>query len=120
MSGAGGGFGANVVSHVQRKMLTISLKKTGLGSPAISGSGADFCSIVDNGVGDYTINFTSSPFAQTPEVVALPSTPGTAIAITSATNLSITLEVTDLAGVAAEGDFHLMVMGSLARDLVGP
>jgi len=119
MSGAGGGFGAKVVSDVQRKMLRIGVRKSGLGTPTIAGSGASFCTITDNGVGDYTINFTKAPFTQIPEVMATPSTPGTAVSIVSATKLAVNIAVTDLAGVAAEGDFHFTAIGSLASDLVG-
>jgi hypothetical protein len=114
-----GGFGAQTIEHVQRKMSVLSMKKSGLGSPVLSGSAATWCTITDNGVGDYTINFVQAPYAQTPEVMAMPSTPGTAVAVTAVSTLAVTIEVTDLAGVAAEGDFHILVMGSLARDLIG-
>jgi len=114
-----GGFGAQTINHVQRKMNVLSLKKSGLGTPVISGSAASWCDIVDNGAGDYTINFTQSPFAQVPEVMVTPVTPGTAVAVTAVSILAVTIEVTDLAGAAAEGDFHVMIIGSLARDLIG-
>lgn len=114
-----GGFGSQTIEHVQRKMQVLSLRKSGLGTPTIAGSAATFCSITDNGTGDYTISFTSAPFAQTPEVMVTPSTPGTAVAVTAVSNLAVTVQVTDLAGVAAEGNFHIMIMGSLARDLIG-
>jgi len=51
--------------------------------------------------------------------MATPSTPGTAVSIVSATKLAVNIAVTDLAGVAAEGDFHFTAIGSLASDLVG-
>ena len=52
---------ANLFSP-QRQMQVISLKKSGLGTPTIAGSCANFCTITDNGTGDYTINFTVKPF----------------------------------------------------------
>lgn len=113
------GFGSKVVESPQRKMQMISLKKEGLGAPTLAGSCASFCSVTDNGVGDYTINLDSVPLAQLPEVMVTPSTPSTAVSIGTVTALAIQVLVTDLAGAPAEGDFHMVIAGCLARDLVG-
>lgn len=120
MAGAGGGFGATVVTQVQRKMQEITLKKTGLGTPVLGGSGGVFCTVTDNGVGDYTINFTEAPFTQIPEIFVAGTTASRLVSVGTVTALAAQILVTDLSGVAAEGDFHMMAIGSLGRDLVGP
>lgn len=114
-----GGFGANVVGCPQRKMQIMSLKKTGLGTPAISGSCANFCTITDNGVGDYTINFTDKPFAQVPEVIVMSATNDRISKLGTVTALAAQILTEDLSGAAAEGDFHVIIIGSLGRDLIG-
>ena len=113
------GFGANAIESPQRLMNILSLKKTGLGTPAISGSCAVFCSVTDNGVGNYTINFVSKPYAQIPEVLASSSTASRRVRLGTVTALAAQILVEDLAGVAAEGDFSFVAIGSLARDLIG-
>lgn len=115
-----GGFGAKTVESPQRKMLAVSLKKTGLGTPALSGSCASFCTITDGGVGDYTVNFATRPFTQIPEVFVQSTTPDLIVSLGTVTALSAQILVTDAAGTPAEGDFHLLALGSEARDLVGP
>lgn len=116
---SGGGFGAKVDSNVQRKMQTVSLKKTGLGTPAISGSGATFCTVTDNGVGDYTINLSKIPLAQIPEVKLTSSTSGGYVYLGTVTALAVQVLGKDFANVAKEMDFHIEISGSLARDLIG-
>lgn len=117
---AGGGFGATVVTQVQRKMQEITLKKTGLGSPVLGGSGQYFCTVTDNGVGDYTINFTEAPFTQIPEIFVSGTTASRLVRVGTVTALAAQILVTDLSGVAAEGDFHFQAIGSLGRDLLAP
>lgn len=115
-----GGFGSKVIDSPQRKMEIMTLYKTGLGTPALSGSCASFCSVVDNGVGDYTINF-DLPYAQIPEVFVQPITDDIAATCPSASRLVSGVKVltTDMAGTAAEGDFMIMIVGCRARDLIG-
>lgn len=103
----------------QRKMQILSLKKTGLGTPAISGSCANFCTITDNGVGDYTINFTKKPFALAPECFATVTTDNTIVKLGTVTNLSAQILTEDLTGAAAEADFNFFASGTLASDLLG-
>ena len=117
MSGFNGSMG--VISK-QRQMVILSLKKTGLGTPVISGSCASFCTITDNGVGDYTINFTQAPFAQVPEILVLSATDSTIVRKGTVTALAAQILSDDASGTPAESDFDLLVIGSLARDLVGP
>ena len=112
------GFGAKAVESPQRKMQVISLKKSGLGTPVLSGSCASFCTVTDNGVGDYTINLTEIPLAQVPEVSVTATTDSRVVRLGTVTALAVQVLVDDLAGTAAEGDFHMIIVGSLARDLV--
>lgn len=114
------GFGQMIVESPQRKMQLVSLKKSGLGTPVISGSSAAFCTVTDNGVGDYTINFTSVPFSQIPEILVAVKTNDRIIRVGTVTALAAQIITEDLAGAAAEADFDFMAIGSLARDLVGP
>jgi len=112
------GFGAKSVESPQRKMQVITLKKSGLGTPVLSGSCASFCTVTDNGVGDYTINLSKIPLAQVPEVFVTQNTAARIGRVSSATALAVRVLTTDLAGTAAESDFHVMIVGSLAKDLV--
>lgn len=113
------GFGSNAVECPQRKMVIMSVKKTGLGTPVISGSCSNMFDVVDNGVGDYNINPKSGfVFAQVPEVVAMPTTDNIIVKSGTVTALAIQILTENLSGVATEGDFHMMVIGSLARDLL--
>lgn len=100
-------------------MQILSLKKTGLGTPAISGSCANFCTITDNGVGDYTINFTKKPFALVPEAVVTVTTDNTYAKIGTISALSVQVLTENLSGAATEADFHIMILGTLASDLLG-
>jgi hypothetical protein len=109
----------NELSSPQRKMLQLSLKKEGAGTPTLAGSCANFCTVTDNGVGDYTINFVDFPFAQLPEVVATPTTDNVICKIGTVAITSVQVLTEDLTGAAAEGNFHVFINGSLARDLIG-
>lgn len=113
------GFGRMAVESPQRKMQLISLKKTGLGTPVLSGSCASFCTVTDNGVGDYTINLDKFPLAQVPEAVVTVTTDNRQVKLGTVTKLAVQVLTEDLAGAAAEADFHIMIFGSLASDLIG-
>lgn len=117
-----GGFGAKTVESPQRKMQMISLKKAGLGTPTLSGSCANFCTVTDNGVGDYTINMKSGVvFTQIPEVMVMSKTATTSLQLGTVSISAVQVLAFDVDGVtAAEADFDIMIMGSLALDLVGP
>jgi hypothetical protein len=116
----GAGFGSGNVTSPQRLIKLVSVKKSGLGTPALSGSCANFLTVTDNGVGDYTINFNTLVFAQLPEVVATVTTDDRIVKVGTVAIGSVQILTENLAGTAAEADFHLLVVGSLARDLVGP
>jgi hypothetical protein len=104
----------------QRKMQILPLKKGGLGTPTISGSTANFCTITKNGVGDYTINFVKKPFALVPEVFVTPVTAQVLLRIGTVTNTSAQIRAFQLDGTTpAEADFHFIAVGTLASDLQG-
>lgn len=114
-----GGFGANTVESRQRQMILDTLKKGGLGSPTLSGSASAFYDVVDNGVGDYSINPKSKAvFAQVPEVVVQVKTNDRIARLGTVTALGIQVITEDLAGAAAEADFDIFISGCLARDLI--
>jgi hypothetical protein len=115
-------FGANEVESPQRKMQLLALRKTGAGTPVLSGLCAKFCSVVDNGPGDYTIVVnTQQPFAQNAHAVAMPHAPGIIhLDLAASDKLQITVNCFAVDGTtAAELDFELIVVGSLATDLIG-
>lgn len=116
------GFGSNTVDSPQRQMKLLALRKTGAGTPVLSGLCAKFCSIVDNGPGDYTILVnTQAPFPQDAIAVAMPHAPGVIhLDLASSDNLQISVLCFDVDGTTpAELDFELLVVGSNASDLIG-
>ncbi len=110
------------VESPQRKMAMLSLRKTGAGTPVLSGLCADFCSVTDNGVGDYTITVNSPrPFANGCQAVAMPHSPGIIILdLAASSNLVVTVNCFAVDGItAAELNFDMIVIGSYASDLLG-
>lgn len=116
------GFGAKTVDSPQREMVLLALRKTGAGTPVLSGLCASFCTIVDNGPGDYTIIVNKQqPFSQDIIATALPHGPGVMhLAVSASDELQISVLCFAVDGTTpAELNFDLIVVGSLARDLVG-
>ena len=115
----GGKMLTSNVDSPQRKMSLVSVKKSGLGTPVLSGSCANFCEITDNGVGDYTITFTGRAiFTQIPEIMVGPKTVGI-IKVHAVAKDSVQLKCYEVDGTTpAEMDFDILAMGSLARDLI--
>lgn len=116
------GFGSVNVTSPQRQMAFLSLRKTGAGTPVLSGLCASFCSVVDNGVGDYTIVVNEQrPFANGVQAVAMPHSSGIIVLDVAATSkLQVTVNCFAVDGTTpAELDFDLMVVGSYASDLIG-
>ena len=116
------GFGANAIESPQRLMNVISVKKSGLGTPALSGSCANFLEITDTGVGDYLISLKSNavPFAQLPEILVSCKTAERVLNVGAVTITSVQiLAFADDGTTPAEADFDLMMVGSQARDLIG-
>lgn len=86
------------------------------GTPAASGLDKMLISsVVDNGVGSYTINFLK-PFnikqAEGPHPQITCITPQRVPAVVAVAYNSITIDVTDLAGAAADADIIVKVTGS--------
>lgn len=107
------------VASPQRLVIIQSMKKTGLGTPVLSGTCANFCTIAKNGTGDYTITFTKKPFAQIPEVLVTCTTDNRIVKVGTATKLAVQILTEDLTGAAAEADFHVAFIGSNASTLLG-
>lgn len=117
-----GGFGVNNIEAQQRQMSADSFKKTGLGTPAISGSAASFYSVTDNGTGDYSFARKAAAggaFAQIPEVMVTCTTDNRIAKLGTVSASSIQVLTEDLSGSAAEADFHIVIFGCDARDLIG-
>lgn len=118
----GGIYGQSGVESPQRKIALLSIRKTGAGTPVLSGLCAKFCTVVDNGVGDYTINVNvNRPFANGCQAVAMPHASGIVrLDLANTDKLKVTVKCFAVDGTTpAELDFDMMIMGSYASDLVG-
>lgn len=111
------GLPFNAASSLQRGIVILALNKTGLGTPVLSGLCAQFCSVVDNGVGDYTINFPALGNVAM-SAVASSVTNDRICRVGVKTISSVQILTEDLAGAAAEGDFDLVLVGTTDRDLI--
>lgn len=103
----------------QNKAAILGVRKTGLGTPVLSGLNANQCSVVDNGVGDYTIVVnTKRPFELGCIASATLHTTGThVIDVAGSSKLQIRIKTFAVDGVtAAEKDFDLIVMGTYSKD----
>jgi len=86
------------------------------GTPVASGfSKADIASVIDNSTGNYTI-LLKRPFnlknVNKAKAMVQSLTPQRSTAITAVAHDRITIEVTDLAGVAADADLSILMIGS--------
>lgn len=118
----GGVYGSSGVQSPQREMALLAFSKIGAGTPTLSGLCAAFCSIVDNGVGDYTIIVnTQRPFANGVHGVAMPHSSGIIRLDLATTNkLQISVKCFAVDGTTpAELNFEMLVIGSYASDLIG-
>lgn len=109
----------------QRQMALLAVTKTGAGTPVLSGLCANFCSIVDLGVGSYKIIVNAErPFGNGCVAVAQAHTSGIIIKDMAGGDASdkfqIKLDCFEVDGTTpAELDFDLIVVGSYAQDLQG-
>ena len=118
-----GGFGAKAVESPQRKVLILSAVKYGEGTPAISGTCANFLSIADAGAGDYDFTIVGSPFNVKPEIICTPMAANVVCTVPEDDRglNSFTVKTFDADdGDPVDADFHVMIIGTQARDLVGP
>ena len=112
--------GLKNVSSPQRDIAILALRKTGAGTPVISGLCANFCTIVDNGVGDYTIIVNKQrPFAQEVLATATPHSSGIVrIDVATSSKLQISVKCFAVDGTTpAELNFDLICLGTYASDL---
>lgn len=103
----------------QTKTAIIGVRKTGLGTPVLSGLNAAQCSVIDNGVGDYTIVVnTKRPFELGCIAQATLHTSGVVIIdVANSSKLQIRIKTFAVDGTtAAEKDFDLTVLGTYAKD----
>lgn len=113
------GVGLKDVECPQVGTAILAVRKTGLGTPVISGLCANFCSVVNNGVGDYTIIVqTKRPFLQGCFATATLHQSGIAtIDLANTTKLQVRVKTFAVDGTtAAEKDFDLIVLGTYAQD----
>lgn len=106
----------------QIKSAVLAITKTGVGTPVLSGLCANFCHVLDTGVGIYTIivNYPR-PFAQliVGSGTLHASTPGIlTIDKALSTKLQVVVKTFNVDGTtAADKDFDLVLVGSYALDL---
>lgn len=108
------------VESLQRGLSVIAVRKTGAGTPVLSGLCASFCTIVDNGVGDFTIVVNvPRPFAQSVIATATAHSSGIIrLNVATSSKLQISVRCFAVDGItAAELDFDLICLGSYASDL---
>lgn len=103
------------IKHPQRGMRVLSLQKSGLGTPALSADGKFDGTIVDNGVGDYTISF-ELPFVRVPMCMVQSKTSATVARCVAAVGSVQVLCFAMDGTTPAEADFDLLVLGSDVAD----
>jgi len=111
----GSGFQAKAVVSPQRLMRLLSLKVTGTGTAALSGTCALNCTLTDNGTGDYTIT-PLIPFKRVPEAFATAVTDNIYCKVGTVTASSIQILTENLSGSATDAVFHLLIIGSDTED----
>lgn len=116
------GLGYKNISSPQRATEVLGVRKTGGGTPVLSGLCANFCSIIDNGAGDYTILVnTKRPFGLGCIAVATPHSSGIIhLDVAGTDKLQVSVKCFEVDGVTPdELDFDLIVMGTHALDYQG-
>ena len=106
------------IQNKQRLMYAMAIRVQGTGTAAVLAGGSDV-TLVDNGTGDYTITFRQA-FKRVPSIV-VSSLTANSIALVSAPAVGsfkvLGFQATD-GTTAADIDFHVIVMGSDASDVV--
>jgi hypothetical protein len=81
------------------------------GTPVASGLDAGFVeSVVDNGAGDYTINFVDKAQRSIVPGAVVPTTASRVFEVKAVTVSSIRLQFRNLSGVAADADFNISAL----------
>lgn len=112
-----GFVGNRQVQCPQQRMRIMSVKVTGTGTAALSGTCANNFTLVDNGTGDYTLT-PRIPFKQIPEVVATAVTDNIYMKIGTVTASAIQVLSENLSGAATDAVFHMIVLGSDSLDQI--
>lgn len=108
---------ARSVKSPQRLVRMMSLKVDGTGTASLSGTCANDVSLTDSGTGDYLLTFDEA-FARTPEVLVTVTTNDRIARVATLAVGSVQIITEDLAGAAADADFHVMIVGSDASDAI--
>lgn len=106
--GTARGFG-RALSIRQRLSRLIAGRVDGTGTASIVEGGNEM-SLTDNGVGDYTLTFTV-PFQRVPVVNAMAIGAAAMCTIGTISASAVQILVWDAAGVAADADFHVQIVG---------
>lgn len=114
--GAGVGAARQVVCPQQR-MRVMSVKVTGTGTAAVSGTCSNNMTLTDNGTGDYTLTF-KIPYQRAPEVIVTPSTDNIITKIVSVAVGSVRISTENLSGSATDASFHTIILGSDSKDQI--
>jgi hypothetical protein len=117
-------IGKQNLQSPQRDTAVLAVRKLGAGTPTLSGLCANFCTITDNGVGDYTIAINvDRPFAAASPIIAnaTPHSDGIIVLdVAASSNLVVTVNCFEVDGTTpAELDFDLICVGTYASDLQG-
>lgn len=106
-AGGGSSPGFTITTSTQGVTSLVALSKGQFDATIAEGTGA----------GDYTITF-NEPFVQVPHAVVMCSS-ARAPRIESISTTAVNVKLKNLSGSAADSDFHLLVLGSDASDLIG-
>lgn len=102
------------MDQLKMRMIQVEIDGTA-GTPAASGfDKTGISQVIDNGVGDYTI-VLKKPFskdnANKAKAMVTMLTPQRVAAVTAVDHDRVTIEVTDLAGAAADADMSILIIG---------
>lgn len=106
---------SKAVSCPQRKMRIMSVIVDGTGTAALTGICSKNMALVDNGTGDYNLNFNIA-YRQVPQVIATPVTDNIICKIGTVTAAGAQVLTENLSGAATDADFHVMILGSDTTD----
>lgn len=115
---AADGAVTNAVDGTAATGFTITTPTQGVTSLVALSMGKFNATIAESGAGpgDYTITFNDK-FVQVPQVVVL-GTSTVAPRLVSVTTSAVQVEMNDLSGNPVDADFHMLVIGSQATDLI--
>lgn len=108
---------ARTVKSPQRLIRMLSAKIDGTGTASMSGTCSNDMTLTDSGTGDYLLTFDEA-FARTPEVVVTCTTNDRIARVATLAVGSVQIITEDLAGAAADADFHVIIVGSDASDAI--